>query len=152
MALVKSPPSRIAFYCETPAATGGETSILVSGTLAKRVAAARPDFAARLAAEGLRYRRVLSEHDDAASAQGRGWRSTYGATRDEAEAAMRATGVGSWEWLPDGSSLRTETAALPAFQEDLRSGELLFHNALTGASAAASLDCRLHALTRPRST
>ena len=130
MVLVKSPPSRIAFYCDTPAASGGETSILVSGAVARRVAAERPAFAARLAAEGLLYRRVLSEADDAASAQGRGWKSTYAATtREEAEAAMKATGVASWTWLPDGG-LRTETAALPAFLDDPRSGERLFHNAL----------------------
>ena len=130
MALVASPPSRIAFFCETPAAAGGETSTLLSGAVAAAVAASRPAFAARLRAEGLRYSRVMSEHDDASSAQGRGWRSTYAAgSREEAEAAMRATGVASWEWLPDGG-LRTETAALPAFVEDPRSGETLFHNAL----------------------
>ena len=130
MVLVKSPPSRIAFYCDTPAASGGETSVLLSGALYRRVAAARPAFTARLAAEGLVYRRVLSEADDAASAQGRGWRSTYAAaSRAEAEDAMRATGVHAWEWLPCGG-LRTETAALPAFLDDPRSGERLFHNAL----------------------
>ena len=129
MVLVKSPPSRIAFYCDTPAASGGETSILVSGAVAARVAQERPAFAARLAQEGLLYRRVLSEEDDPASAQGRGWKSTYAQTRDTAEAAMLATGVHSWTWLPDGS-LRTETAALPAFLDDPRSGERIFHNAL----------------------
>ena len=130
MALVKSPPSRIAFFCDVPAASGGETSVLLSGAVAARVAAARPAFAARLAAEGLLYRRVLSEQDDAASAQGRGWRSTYAAaTRKDAEAAMKSTGVAAWEWLPDGG-LRTTTPALPAFLVDERSGERLFHNAL----------------------
>ncbi len=130
MALVPSPPSRIAFFCDVPPASGGETSILLSGALHAAVAAARPAFVARLAAEGLRYRRVLSEADDAASAQGRGWKSTYGAaTREQAEAAMRATGLAAWEWLPDGS-LRTTSAALPALLADPRSGEMLFHNAL----------------------
>jgi hypothetical protein len=138
MVLVKAPPSRIAFYCETPAASGGETSILVSGELYRRVAAQRPAFVSRLAAEGLLYRRALSEEDDAASAQGRGWKSTYAAaTRDEAEAAMRATGVHAWTWLPDGG-LRTETAALPAFLDDPRSGERLFHNALAAIYLGAS--------------
>ena len=132
MALVKAPPSRIAFFCDVPAAPGGggETSILLSGALAARVAAARPAFVARLRSEGLRYSRVLSEHDDPSSAQGRGWRSTYNATtRAEAEAAMAATGTASWEWLPDGS-LRTVSAPLAALQTDARSGEELFYNAL----------------------
>jgi hypothetical protein len=130
MALVPDPPRRIAFFCDVPAAAGGETSCLLSGAVAAAVAAELPAFSARLAAEGLRYLRVLPEHDDAASAQGRGWRSTYGgATRADAEAAMRATGLASWEWLPDGS-LRTTSAALPALLTDARSGEVLFHNAL----------------------
>jgi hypothetical protein len=130
MALVASPPSRIAFFCDVEPAEGGETSTLLSGAVAAAVQAARPAFAARLRAEGLRYSRVMSEHDDASSAQGRGWRSTYVASDTaDAEAAMRATGVASWEWLPDGG-LRTETAALPAFAEDARSGETLFFNAL----------------------
>jgi hypothetical protein len=130
MVLVPQPPSRIAFFCDVPAASGGETSILLSGALHARVAAARPDFLARLQARGLRYSRVLSEQDDAASAQGRGWRSTYAAeTRAQAEDAMRATGLAAWEWLPDGS-LRTTSATLHATLRDPRSGELIFHNAL----------------------
>jgi hypothetical protein len=130
MALVPQPPSRIAFFCDVPAARGGETSILLSGALHARVAAARPAFLARLEARGLRYSRVLSEQDDAASAQGRGWRSTYGAaTRQEAEDAMRATGLAAWEWLPDGS-LRTTSATLHATLRDPRSDEAIFHNAL----------------------
>lgn len=157
MALVASPPSRIAFFCERPAASGGETSILLSGELCARVAARVPEFCERLEAEGLVYHRVLSEEDDAASAQGRGWKSTYAATKESAEAAMRTTvrsarclrfstrfsyriappstdavvpqGVSSWQWREDGS-LRTSTSALPAFKTDPRTGERLFFNAL----------------------
>ena len=131
MALVAQPPSRIAFFCDTPSPTGGETSILLSTALYARVAAARPAFVERLRAEGLLYHRVLSEEDDPTSAQGRGWRSTYNA-HDHAscEAAMRATGVQAWTWLPDGS-LRTTTGPLPAFKQDARTGEQVFMNALT---------------------
>lgn len=130
MALVARPPSRIAFFCDTPSASGGETSILPSAELAAAVAAARPAFASRLRAEGLVYLRTLSEADDPTSAQGRGWRSTYSPEgREQAEAAMRATGVAAWEWLPDGG-LRTTSAVLPAFREDGRGGGAVFFNAL----------------------
>ena len=124
------PPSRIAFFCDVPAAGGGETSILLSTALYARVRAARPEFVDRLHREGLLYHRVLSEHDDPTSAQGRGWRSTYNADdRATAEAAMRSTGVQQWTWLPDGS-LRTTTGPLPAFKTDERTGESVFYNAL----------------------
>jgi hypothetical protein len=131
MALVSTPPSRIAFYCDVAAQSGGETSLLHSGELYRRVRLVSPAFAARLDAEGLLYLRTLSEQDDPTSAQGRGWRSTYAADgqRGTAEDAMRRTGVSSWEWLPDGS-LRTHTGPLPAFRTDERTGETLFFNAL----------------------
>lgn len=104
--------------------------MLLSGCVAARVRAELPWFAARLEAQGLLYHRALSEHDDASSAQGRGWRSTYNASsRDDAERAMRHSGVHTWTWLPEGS-LRTTTGPLPAFKTDSRSGESLFHNAL----------------------
>ena len=130
MALVAKPPSRIAFFCDVPAPSGGETSILLSTALYRRFGAVRPAFVERLHAEGLLYHRVLSEQDDPSSAQGRGWRSTYNAAdRDTCEAAMRATGVQAWTWLP-GGSLRTTTGPLPAFKVDERTGEFVFFNAL----------------------
>jgi hypothetical protein len=129
MALVSRPPSRIAFFCDTPSAAGGETSILSSAALVHAVRERQPAFCERLKAEGLVYLRTLSEQDDPSSAQGRGWRSTYApdGSRESAEAAMRATGVASWEWLADGG-LRTKTAVLPAFGRF--AGQELFHNAL----------------------
>ena len=61
MALIPEPPSRIAFFCETPPASGGETPILLSTELYKRVAAELPGFVSRLEELGLRYSRVLSD-------------------------------------------------------------------------------------------
>ena len=86
----------------------------------------------RLQEEGLLYHRTLSKEDDPTSAQGRGWISTYALAdgkQETAEAAMRATGVQKWEWLPDGG-LRTTTGPLPAFRKDPRNGEEAWFNAL----------------------
>lgn len=132
MALVASPPSRIAFFCQLPAASGGETSLLHSQELYRRALLVSPQFMARLAAEGLLYKRTLSREDDPSSAQGRGWLSTYAADgheRASVEAAMRASGVSGWEWLADGG-LRTTTGPLPAFRTDARTGQPAFFNAL----------------------
>lgn len=89
MALVAHPPSRIAFHCDLPALSGGETTLLNSGELLRRCRLVSPQFVARLQAEGLLYHRNLSKEDDPTSAQGRGWMSTYAADglQETAEAA-----------------------------------------------------------------
>lgn len=61
MALVASPPSRIAFFCELPPASGGETPLLHSAELYDRVAAELPEFTEKLISRGLQYSRVLSD-------------------------------------------------------------------------------------------
>lgn len=61
MALVASPPSRIAFFCDLPPASGGETPLLHSAELYARVAAELPAFTETLLAKGLQYSRVLSD-------------------------------------------------------------------------------------------
>ena len=132
MALVAAPPSRIAFFCDVAAQSGGQTSLLHSGELYRRASLVSPQFMGRLRQEGLLYHRTLSKEDDPSSAQGRGWVSTYAAAdgeRASAEAAMRASGVSSWTWLPDGG-LKTTTGPLPAFRTDERNGCTAFFNAL----------------------
>ena len=61
MALVPEPPSRIAFFCELPPASGGETPILLSSELYDRVLAEAPEFVEKLQSLGLVYSRVLSD-------------------------------------------------------------------------------------------
>ena len=101
------------FFCEGPAASGGATPIIPSHLVARYLRAAHPTLADRLDQHGVRYVRVLPTDDDATSPLGKSWRSTFGATREVAEAAMTCDGV-SFTWLPNGD-LRTVSSRLPAF-------------------------------------
>jgi hypothetical protein len=61
MALTVAPPSRIAFFCDVPPVSGGETPLLHSAELYDRVAFELPEFVEKLLARGLQYTRVLSD-------------------------------------------------------------------------------------------
>ncbi|MEP3050721.1 MAG: TauD/TfdA family dioxygenase [Erythrobacter sp.] len=124
-------PSKLFFYCEIAAETGGATPLCRSDWMLEKLAQDAPAFVARLAREGVRYTNVMPGNDDAGSGQGRSWRSTLSAeTRGEAE--MRLADLGySWEWIEDGS-LKVTTAALPAIRE-LKDGRSSFFNQLIAA-------------------
>jgi hypothetical protein len=77
---VPSYPSHLFFYCDVAPAEGGQTPICLSHEVYARMAAAWPQFVADLEEHGVQYTRVLPEYDDKESAQGRGWRSTFGTT------------------------------------------------------------------------
>jgi alpha-ketoglutarate-dependent taurine dioxygenase len=132
LAQAPTPPSYILFHCETESAEGGATPIIHSAEVAKFFEAAYPEFASRVAAQGVRYIRVMPEVTDPTSAQGRSWRETYNVqTREEAEAAMRKQGT-SFEWLANGDC-RTTTATLPALRVDQRTGKRVFFNSMIAA-------------------
>jgi hypothetical protein len=125
-------PSRLFFFCEQPAETGGATPICRSDVLWERLSRRCPAFARDCEAKGLRYSHVMPAADDAKSGMGRGWQSTLRATTRE-EAETRLCGLGySWEWLPDGG-LRATTPTLPAVR-DLGGGRKAFFNQLIAAS------------------
>lgn len=124
-------PSRLFFFCEQPAETGGATPICRSDILYAKLKAECPQFAADCEARGLRYTNVMPAANDAASGMGRSWQSTFQAdTREAAEARMTTLGY-SWEWLPDGC-LRATTPVLPAVRQ-LPDGRQVFFNQLIAA-------------------
>ena len=109
-------PSKILFYCEKPANTGGETPVLLSEAVYNDLSKAYPDFLYKLERHGVIYSRVMSPHDRPHSAIGRGWHGTFGArNRKEAEKKLMQRGY-KWEWLGDGeeANLREMSPALPA--------------------------------------
>ncbi|MBO0699283.1 MAG: TauD/TfdA family dioxygenase [Zavarzinella sp.] len=125
-------PSRLFFFCEQPAATGGATPICRSDVLWERLSESCPHFCRDLEARGLRYSHVMPPADDPASGMGRSWRSTLRTdTRANAESLLSELGY-SWEWLPDGS-LRATTPTLPAVRR-LSNGRTSFFNQLIAAS------------------
>jgi hypothetical protein len=106
-------PSRLFFFCETPASRGGATSLCRSDHLYDRLAREEPGFVADCAEHGLRYSLVMPEADDATSPVGRSWRGTFGCDdRASVEGRMKSLGY-DWQWQGDGS-LRTTSPVLPA--------------------------------------
>lgn len=126
------PPDYIAFYCEKPSQTGGETPLLDSRAMYRFIAKQFPSFTQNLEALGVKYVRILPEIDDPSSAIGRSWCSTWQTTdRKEAEQRMREHGM-QWEWR-DGGELKTITRALPALRTDPRDGTPVFFNSMIAA-------------------
>lgn len=125
-------PSRLFFFCEHAAETGGATPVCRSDALWDRLEQSQPQFAADCRNKGLKYTNVMPASNDASSGMGRSWQSTLGVTtRDEAEARLKKLNY-SWEWLEDGS-LRATTPVLPAIRK-LANGRTSFFNQLIAAA------------------
>ncbi|CAO3671243.1 unnamed protein product [Umbelopsis ramanniana] len=91
-----------------------------------------PDFIEEIGQKGVKYIRVLPVEDDATSAIGRGWQSTF-MTADAKEAERQAEELGmTLEWLPDGS-LKTTSPTLPATKLDDRTGKISWFNSIVAA-------------------
>ncbi|MEO2034569.1 MAG: TauD/TfdA family dioxygenase [Planctomycetaceae bacterium] len=126
-------PSRLFFFCEQPAASGGATPLCRSDVLFERIRLELPEFAADCRNKGLRYSHVMPGSNDAASGMGRSWQSTWNAsTRSEAEARMSELGY-TWAWQDD-DCLKVTTPVLPAVK-DLDARRTSFFNQLIAAFA-----------------
>ncbi|MAC77880.1 MAG: hypothetical protein CML66_07425 [Rhodobacteraceae bacterium] len=89
------PPERIWFYCDTPAATGGQTPV---GDMARVLERLPDDLVQRFDSRGVRY--FYNMH--AGKGFGRGWPDAFGTQdRAEVEAWLDEKGF-SHEWRPDG--------------------------------------------------
>lgn len=125
-------PSRLFFFCQQPAATGGATPICRSDVLWERLAERCPQFARDCQEKGLIYRSVMPPENDVTSGMGRSWQSTFGTTtRADAERRLRNLGY-SWQWRDDGS-LCAITPVLPAIRT-LADGRVTFFNQLIAAA------------------
>ncbi len=124
-------PSRLFFFCEQPAETGGATPICRSDVLVVRLKEQHPQFVADLITKGLKYRNILPNEDDPQSGMGRSWRSTFQAnTPEECEAKMEKLGY-TGEWRDDGSLVST-TPILDGIRT-LPDGRQTFFNQLIAA-------------------
>ena len=124
-------PSRLFFFCEQPAETGGATPLCRSDVLWNRLAALCPEFARNCETKGLRYSHVMPGENDPKSGMGRSWQSTLRAeTKEEAEHRLSKLKY-DWTWQPDGS-LRVTTPVLPAVRK-LPDGRTTFFNQLIAA-------------------
>lgn len=124
-------PSRLLFFCEQAAETGGATPLCRSDILWNRLEKECPEFARQCEAKGLRYTNVMPDADDPQSGMGRSWRSTFHAT-DAAAAEARMSKLGyQWQWL-DQDCLKATTPVLPAVRQ-LPDGRKVFFNQLIAA-------------------
>ena len=124
-------PSRLFFFCEQPAETGGATPICRSDVLVVRLKQQHPQFVADLLTKGLKYRNILPNKDDPQSGMGRSWRSTFQAdTPEECETNMTKLGY-TGEWRDDGSLVST-TPILDGIRT-LPDGRQTFFNQLIAA-------------------
>jgi alpha-ketoglutarate-dependent taurine dioxygenase len=124
-------PSRLFFFCERPAESGGATPLCRSDVLWQRLRAERPEFARDCESKGLKYSNVMPSQNDPSSGMGRSWQSTLRAsTPGQAEERLKSLGY-SWTWLDDGC-LRATTAVLPAVRT-LGDGRQTFFNQLIAA-------------------
>jgi alpha-ketoglutarate-dependent taurine dioxygenase len=124
-------PSKLFFFCEQRAESGGETPLCRSDVLWDRLRGECPEFARNCELKGLRYSAVMPSENDPTSGMGRSWQSTLRASsREQAEGRLKQLGY-SWTWLDDGC-LRATTPVLPAVRP-LPDGRKTFFNQLVAA-------------------
>ncbi len=124
-------PSKLFFYCEQAASSGGATPLCRSDVLLKELTLRAPDFVAACAEKGVRYSNVMPGIDDPESGQGRSWRSTLSTDdKSAAEDKLRKLGY-EWQWL-EQDSLSVTTPVLPAIRETAN-GRQVFFNQLIAA-------------------
>ena len=107
-------PSRLFFFCETPApeGTGGGTGLSPSWALLERLESAFPQFVADCERLGIAYRLALPAEGDASKGVGRSWGSCFGvSTRAACEARMAALGY-THTW-GEGGLLHCVSPVLP---------------------------------------
>lgn len=142
MAHVRDYPLVLFFYCDVAAKEGGETPMLLSNVVYRRMAELQPELVDRLEKGALRYVRVAPAENDFTSQIGRSWKSTF-LTDDREEAENKARSAGyDIEWQEDGS-MKTITHPLPPIRLDKRTGKKMWFNTSIGAISAWT-DSRNH--------
>jgi len=124
-------PSKLFFFCQHPADTGGATALCRSDELHDILLRELPEFMSDCETKGLRYTNIMPADNDPTSGLGRSWQSTFGVDSHEgAETRMRQLHY-DWEWRTDGA-LRTSTPVLPAVRA-LDANRKSFFNQLIAA-------------------
>lgn len=132
MAQSKTHPGTLLFYCMQPPDEGGETPIVLSNLVYKKIKEKFPGFVQELEEKGVRYVRVLPRENDPASAIGRGWKATFSVeTKEEAERVSGELGM-EVQWLGQ-DLLKTTTATIPAVKQDPRTGKASWFNSIVAA-------------------
>ncbi|MDF1751737.1 MAG: TauD/TfdA family dioxygenase [Verrucomicrobiales bacterium] len=124
-------PSKLFFFCEQAAESGGATPLCRSDVLFEKLEKECPEFAKNCEEKGLLYSNIMPSSDDPNSGMGRSWQSTFSVkTKEEAEVALAKLSY-THEWLEDGC-LRATTPVLQAVRK-LENGRKSFFNQLIAA-------------------
>jgi len=130
MPQVKNWPKKLFFYGDVAPESGGETPVLLSNEVYKRMVEKHKDFVDQLEQKGVKYTRILPEENDESSPQGRGWKATYCVnTKEEVEKKLKECDM-DFEWLPNGELKTTSAKPLDAIQTDARSGKRVWFNSI----------------------
>lgn len=131
-------PSKLMFFCETPATTGGGTGICSSAEVLRRLELKFHEFVEKLEAKGVKYSAYLRALPDPSKGVGRGWKQFFGKvveTKTEVEERMVELGY-TWEWQDD-DVLRCTSPRLKAICVAPGTSERVFFNQLPATLANA---------------
>jgi alpha-ketoglutarate-dependent taurine dioxygenase len=121
MAYLARYPDRVAFYCEVPARTGGQTPLVDMRAVTREIPT---DVRGRFESKGLKLSRMLPGNK---SGRNKTWQDVFH-TRDADEAVIRAGELGlELTWLRNGYC-RVLGEMLPAFSVHPISGERVWFN------------------------
>jgi len=115
MAQVKTNPGFIWFFCLQAAVEGGATPICLSNVVYNEMVSKFESQVKKIAEVGLMYTRIIDKEDDAKSALGRGWKSTF-LTDNQKEAEEKAAALGVEVIWEDGERMKTISRA-PGIRE-----------------------------------
>jgi alpha-ketoglutarate-dependent taurine dioxygenase len=136
LAYIVNPPSKLFFFCQTPSAdapdkVGGETPLLNSSRLLRKIEAKLPAFVSELKAKGVRYVRVIQDRSNTGGDRyQKSWQEVFHAeTREGAEQGARASGHDRIEWLDNGA-VRVTSIVFAPVRRDNRNGVETWFNAV----------------------
>jgi len=122
-------PSKIFFYCQTPAAEGGATGITSSKLVYRALKEKFPQFIEKCHGLGVKYTLYLGPEQDISKGAGRSWKSLWGSEiREEVEKKMKGFGY-TWEWQ-EGDLLKCTTPVLKSIQTAPGTDQFVFFNQL----------------------
>ena len=138
-------PSHVFFCCELPAAKkdGGETGIVSSITVYKKLQQLYPTFINKLENIGIQYTIYSGDTSDSTKGSGRSWKSFFHVTtKKECELKMNAGGW-TYEWgvgpsgtVVDENFLKCTTPILEGVKT-IKNGQKCFFNQLIATTANA---------------